>query len=288
MCLVAFMASCSYYRDIKETLIGVSTPSLKKRMAMLPFHSLLPKTKQRFHLRATRLMGTLLRQSGHYVIVSAKTLNLSPMQAAGVTDSYAEKIVAAGKKAGLNVVVVGLVTDLAVVSKLVGLWGFREPAPFLKLEMEARVYHVPSETLLMRITQSALMEMTEIETMLMRRGKLPLGEGVDKMIYKICRKLAKEIKSRLAKQHWTGFVLRRQGKMVVINAGQDCGVKQGNTFIVRRPGTPIKTATGRFYRLPGPVIGRVQVVGPGPATSLARPYRVTVDDIPPGSTIHAR
>jgi len=285
------LASCETYTRVKDAVMdyvagGLSAPSLKKRIVVLPFHTLLPEGKRDFHVRATKLMTTLLKRSGHYVVLPPSVLTLPPVPAGGINDWYAEKIVLAGKKAGVNVVLFGMVSDLAVTSRLVGLWGFREPAPFLRLEIEVRAYNMADETLVARYTRHGEMEMTDIERMLMQRGKLPLGEGVDKMIFRLCQRLSRDLQSGLKRIPWTGFVIRRQGKYVVLAIGRDTGVSPGTYFEVFRPGEPIKAATGRTYRIPGPLIGRVRVVSVSAHECLALPTGGrTVDDFPPGSTI---
>ncbi len=285
------LASCSTYTRIKDAVLdyvagGLSAPSLKKRIVILPFHTLLPEGKRNFHVRATKLLTTLLKRTGHFVVLPPSVLTLPPVPTGGINDWYAEKIVLAGRKAGVNVVIYGMVSDLAVTSQLVGLWGFREPAPFLRLEMEVRAYNMADETLVARYTRHGELEMTDIERMLMQRGKLPLGEGVDKMIFRLCKRLSRDLQSGLKRVPWTGFVTGRRGKYVVLAIGRDTGVSRGAGFEVFRPGEPIKTATGRTYRIPGPLIGRVRVVTVQARQSLALPRGGrTVDDFPPGSTI---
>ncbi|MBU0514291.1 MAG: hypothetical protein KJ621_05910 [Proteobacteria bacterium] len=285
------LASCETYTRVKDAMLdyvagGLSAPSLKKRIVVLPFHTLLPKGRRDFHVRATKLLTTLLRRSGHFVVLPSNVLTLPPVPVGGINDWYAEKIVIAGRKAGVNVVIFGMVSDLAVSTQLVGLWGFREPAPFLRVEMEVRAYNMADETLIARYSRRGELEMTDIERMLMQRGKLPLGEGVDQMIFKLCQRLARDLKSGLKRIPWTGFVVRRQGKYVVLAIGRDTGVRRGSGFEVFGPGEPIKTATGRTYRIPGTLIGRVRVVSVHARHSLALPSRgKTVADFPPGSTI---
>jgi hypothetical protein len=137
-----------------------------------------------------------------------------------------------------------------------------------------------------RFSRHAEMEMTDIERMLMQRGKLPLGEGVDRMVLRLCKLLARDLTRGLKKVPWTGFVVERRGRYVVLAIGRDSGVSPGDLFEVFRPGEPIKTATGRTYRIPGRLIGTVRVVQVQARHSLAVPRgRRTVDDFPPGSTI---
>jgi hypothetical protein len=285
------LGACGTYTWVKDTVLdyvagGISSPALKKRIVVLPFHTLLPKGKRDFHLQATKLLTELLKKSGHYHVLPPTVMKLPPVPAGGINDWYAEKIVIAGRKAGVNVVLFGIVSDLSVATRLVGLWGFREPAPFLKLEIEVRAYNVADETLVARYSRSAEMEMTDIERMLMMRGKLPLGEGVDKMVLRLCKQLARDLKSGLKRVPWTGFVLERRGRYVVLGIGRDSGVSSGDVFDVFRPGEPIKTATGRTYRIPGPLIGEVRVVSVHARHSLALPRgKRKVDDFPPGSTI---
>jgi hypothetical protein len=285
------LASCQTYTQVKDAVLdyvagGVSSPSLKKRIVVLPFYSLVRMRDRGFHMQATRLLTELLKKTGHYVILPSNVMSLPPIPAGGINDWYAEKMVIAGRKAGVNVVLFGTVTDLSVTTRLVGLWGFREPAPFLKLEIEVRAYNVADETLVARYTRAAFMEMTDIERMLMARGKLPLGEGVDKMVLRLCKRLTRDLTRGLKRIPWTGFVVARRGKYLVLAIGRDSGVSRGAVFDVFRAGTPIKTATGRTYRIPGTLIGEVRVVTVHPRDSLALPRgRRTVDDFPPGSTI---
>ncbi len=285
------LASCQTYTRVKDAVLdyvagGISSPALKKRIVVLPFHTLLVKRHRRFQVQATKLLTGLLKRSGHYVVLPPSVMSLPPVPAGGINDWYAEKIVVAGRKAGVNVVLFGTVTDLSVSTRLVGLWGFREPAPFLKLDMEVRAYSVADETLVARYSRHAEMEMTDIERMLMQRGKLPLGEGVDKMVLRLCKLLARDLTRGLKRIPWTGFVTDRRGKYLVLAIGRDSGVSPGDVFEVFRPGQPIKTATGRTYRIPGRLIGEVRVVSVHARYSLALPRgRRTVADFPPGSTI---
>lgn len=97
--------------------------------------------------------------------------------------------------------------------------------------------------------------------------KTPLGSATDKAV----RKAAARILNDLPPETWQARVAESDAEGVIVNGGENVGIKADDMFVVRREGRVVTDPTTGdvIEKLPGRIMGRIQVKSIGPSSARA-------------------
>lgn len=97
--------------------------------------------------------------------------------------------------------------------------------------------------------------------------KTPLGSATDKAV----RKAAARVLNDLPPETWQARVAESGPDGVIVNGGENVGIRADDTFVVRREGRVVTDPTTGdvIETLPGPIMGRIQVKSVGPSSARA-------------------
>jgi hypothetical protein len=280
--ILAFgLLGCSTTKDLYHTVMpGDTYTELKKRVLLLPFTDqadLGPENVEHF----TSGLITLLDKKGHFLIirpekpVPTSTKIRSPGYGILIDPKQAEW----AEKMGMNVLLTVVIPPFEVQTERKGIWPFRKFRRMLEMSMVVNALDVTNGTLLLTHLESQRIKLPDPEELEVDEFDLSLDEKeiktrfsqsykpseidqkkLNKAWSEIIKEQASAINKALGKQPWSGRILSVDSQNIVINAGQDVGLKQGTLFDVFSQGETIVSATGRTFNLLGRKVGQIKVV----------------------------
>lgn len=257
------VAGCGVTDLIKETAYSVgdyftSDSHLRKRVVMVPFDSGIPALKKRAHAFGEKIRADLKRQNminliDHMALVEA-------MQGIPKTVRNPQtRMILGARRLGLNTIVTGNLSDLALTYDFTGIYGFRENTPLLRLESDVAIIDVASGTLLGRESFSERMEVDDLVAENIKFGKPTPANLVNKLQTKLLAKTTAWVQKTVSRQRWTGYVLEVNGDKLKTTVGRDTGVSLGDELTIYGRGEKVVTGSGRPLYMPGPMIGQVRL-----------------------------
>ena len=277
-------ASKFVYQSVSQSLsdsydsIFAETPVLKKRVLVLPFMDqagMGPEKVEEF----TKTFLSLLDKTGYYVIHRGSTVpgprGKSRVPEFGLVVNPDEAKRAA--ELGMNVMITAVLSPDDAKTRKKGIWPFKKVVADVELPMIVNAYDVVNGTLLLTQLESVKIE-TRVEEFDEffdeQTGKLKYEldpEEVEKAWAKILEREAAALNKRLGAQPWMGRILSVDSKGVVINAGEDVGLKEGAVFEVLGRAETIESASGKPVALMGPRIAELKVTEVRESDALTTP-----------------
>jgi curli biogenesis system outer membrane secretion channel CsgG len=250
----------------------------KKRIAVFSFQD---KTEQHWswwHGKGVGdgmadMLATALVKSGHYRVMErdkiASLLAEQNLGAAGVTTQ--ESAAKAGKMLGVELAVIGAVTEFGYKQRSTG--GLLKKAGIgAAIGQYTSVIGVD-----VRIVNTTTGEILKAENVRRQKTATSLGMNTNSMAFgseaefdqslvgKVTREAIEDIVKILDAQAgggaWEAKVVMAKEGEVVINSGQESGVKVGDTFVIYRPGEDMKDPdTGESLGAEETRVGTIEVV----------------------------
>jgi hypothetical protein len=288
LCLSVLTGNCSLsksvYESVSESLsdsydsVFSDTPVLKKRVLVLPFldqAGLGPEKVEEF----TKTFLSLLNKNDSYLIQRASVVP-SPREKSRVPEFGIVVDPDEAKRAaemGMNVMITAVLSPDDVKTRKKGIWPFRKVVADVELPMIVNAYDVVNGTLLLTQLESVKIE-TRVEEFDEffdeKTGKLKYEldpEEVEKAWVKILERQAAACNKKLGAQPWMGRILSVNSEGVVINAGEDVGLKEGAVFEVLGRAETIQSASGKPVALMGPRIAELKVTEVKESHALTTP-----------------
>ena len=279
--LVFGLAGCSTTTELYHTVMpGGTYTELKKRVLLLPFKDqadLGPEKVEDF----TSRLSTLLDKKGHFLIIRptkpipTSTKIRSPGYGIIIDPDQAEW----AEEMGVNVLLTVVIPPFEVQTEKKGIWPFRKFRRMLEMSIVVNALDVTNGTLLLTHLESRTIKLPDPDELEVDEFDPSLDEKAIRMLsgqsYKpseidqnklnkawsdIVKDQASAITEALGEQPWSGRILSVDSQKILINAGQDVGLKQGTLFDVFSQGETIVSATGRSFNLLGRKVGEIEVV----------------------------
>jgi hypothetical protein len=279
--LVFGLLGCSTTKDLYHTVMpGDTYTELKKRVLLLPFTDqadLGPENVENF----TSGLITLLDKKGHFLIIRPEkpiptsTKIRSPGYGILIDPKQAEW----AEEMGMNVLLTVVIPPFEVQTEKKGIWPFRKFRRMLEMSMVVNALDVTNGTLLLTHLESQRIKLPDPDELEVDEFDLSLDEKeiktrfsqsykpseinqnkLNKAWSDIIKEQASAITEALGKQPWSGRILSVDSQNILINAGQDVGLKQGTLFDVFSQGGTIVSTTGRTFNLLGRKVGEIKVV----------------------------
>ncbi len=180
-----------------------------------------------------------------------------PKTGSGQIDSL--KIAEAGREAGMNAIITGILIDIAGVEEKRGFLLFERSQSFARVDMIINVYDAATGTKLYEESIKQQIEIAEHEYDALM-GKTPkcvmeFKEKITDALFLI----GKSVCSKIKKQPWQGFVISGQGGGITISSGENAGLKTGMVFDAYDAGKIISGSDGQKFFMPGQKAGTVKI-----------------------------
>ncbi len=262
------LGGCGVTTKVAEYWEGQDS-SLRKRVSVAPFSANQAPLKPQAQAMQ-QVIAKGLEQQGGLVLIDFANLDQEMEKLPQKSGSPEDLAYEAGRRMGLNTVLAGNLTDLAVVRQMKGIYGFRDNAPFLTLEGEFRLLDMTTSTILAQTTfrQQEVINDVEAEGITMNNAT-PDAKIVAKLVAEMTKEVQAWVQGKINAQPWGGVVLEVQGDKVLITVGRDTGLPTGATLVVYAQGERIKAGTGQEIRLPGPAVAKIRLLELGARTSWA-------------------
>lgn len=259
----------SMYQSAKEKVIPRKA-KLKKKVLVMPFLDQAGMGEKRVQDMTETLLG-MLEKDKHLLInrsnepVPSSLRMRSPRFGIVIDPDLAKR----AEELGMNVVMTVVLPPFEVHSKVWGIWPFRKVKRDLEVSVVVNALDIVNGTLFLTHLESKKVRMQdplwEDEDEKLELKEEELFEEVDrkkfeKALSKILKDQASAIRKGLALQPWSGRVLSTDGKTLIISAGKDIGIQQGNVFEVFGRGESIRSSSGRPFYLMGEKVGEIETV----------------------------
>lgn len=266
------MTGCGFTSEVKNKVVDYwdgKDGGLRKRVSVAPFTSSVADLKAQATALQMAITKTLGQQGGVVVLEFAALEQEAEKVPANIRNPE-DRAYEAGRLMGLNAVLAGNITDLSVHRQLKGIYGFRDNAPFLALEMELRLLDMTTGTVLAQESFRRQEVINDVEADgITLSGAKPDPNLVNKLLAQATKDAESWVLAKVAAQPWGGTILQVEGDKVLLTAGRDTGLPVGAVLTVYALGERIKAGTGQEIHLPGPVVGKLQLTELGPRNSWA-------------------
>lgn len=266
------LTGCGFTSEVKNKVVDYwdgKDGGLRKRVSVAPFTTSVPDLKAQ-SIALQKAVTNTLNQQGGVVVVDFATLEQESEQVPKSIQNPEDRAYEAGRLLGLNAVLAGNITDLSVQRQMKGIYGFRDNAPFLTLEVEMRLLDMTSSTVLAQESFRRQEVINDVEADgITMSGAKPDPNLVNKLLAQTTKDAESWVVGKIASQPWGGTVLKVEGDKVLITAGRDTGLPVGSVLTVYSLGERIRCGTGQEICLPGPPVGRIQITELGARNSWA-------------------
>ena len=221
-------------------------------------------------------LGKILGKTGFFNLYHQnKTEGFRPFEPGEPIDP---ELVREAKEMGMNAIIFETLNPVEINQIKAGIWPFRRKARRFTVSMNVDILDVNRGTIILSKEVADTTTFSDEEA----RGEEEKSTSTEtkKMALKAClpdllKKAAKTATHSLNGQVWTGSIVSADNKGIIINAGRDVGLRQGIVFEVFGEGDPITSFKGQTYRLPGPKVGEIRIVGIKSRHSSAEPINGT-------------
>lgn len=180
-----------------------------------------------------------------------------PKIGSGQIDSF--KIAEAGREAGVNAVITGILIDITGVEEKRGFLMFERSQSFARIDMLINVYDAATGTKIYEehIKQQIEIAEHEYDALMGKTPKCVLE--FKNQIMDVLFLIGKSVCGSLKNQPWQGFVISDQGNRLKVSSGENAGLKAGMVFDAYDAGKIISGADGQKFFMPGQKTGAVKI-----------------------------
>ena len=193
------------------------------------------------------------------------------------------------KERGINAIIFETLNPVEIKSGKSGIWPLRKKAWICTVSMNVDIVDITSETLF------ASKEIADTITLLIEETEIEIQNGGPKQVEKkalmeclpkILREAAQVACFSINQRVWTGKIVSINAKEIIINAGNDVGLRPGIVLEVLSRGKSITSFHKKSYHLPGPRVGEIKIVSVKQNHSFAEPLEA--GDLKPGQIIRIK
>lgn len=267
LCCLSVTGGCTAFSKIKGIVknpVRSFDGGLKKQVCIAPFTN---KTffqaqdlevlmqKQFAETLASGCSGVLLKEAGDAAL--SQLLKSLPRLPSGKIDNLA--LAKAGQQIGMNAFVLGSLTHISEKQDKKGILWFKDPVYYVQMGIRIEVYDTETGSKLMDEGVVHEIEVDEIDTEAIREKKQIDIPGLVEALVEIGEEMAEQACEAIAAESWKGYI-NGGGEKLVVSAGRQAGLKEGDHFIVYRSGKPIEGEGGQRFFLPGQKCGEIKII----------------------------
>lgn len=282
VCLILFSISCSTFnqwtQDTSDTMSGsLSTApkaldkaeenDLRRRVVVLPFANRTKYMNQNLGTYTSNMLSDLLVRTKNFVVVPVEETDRDPKTLMIDQDFDHIKIVEYGRQAGLNGVLYGVVDKVKVVRAGDEVGIIKQMSDIVEVGIRIVMIDIRSGQVLLDHPSVGRMEETGISLLFTedsdgaRNSNLDLAR-LKRAMYRAFLDVMPRIQKTAAKVDWSGRIVRLEGERIFLNAGQQTGLRMGDTLKVLEDGDDVyDPITSKLIgRAPGRMKGTVKIV----------------------------
>lgn len=272
-CLLALLlvssAGCMHVSNLTDSMLDwvgsrstyeeTGDPGLVKRTVITPFRygkpELAPQAK---YLQAA--VETALQSRPDIKLLTFRELQKASIEF-GSSELVAEdRYLTGARHMGLNLIIVGEVSGMYVDYNLQGVYGFRDSLPQLIVEGQVRMVDGVLGTVhSVRSFRSALI-LDDVQAQSILTGSSPDKEMVHELLAGIIEENLPLMGEDIETFAWSGMVLEVDGKLALINGGQDTGLNPGDTLVLYQKTERLVTGGGHSIYPLGRPVGKLVLV----------------------------
>lgn len=259
--IMLFVQSCSSTpKNIQSSRSG---NSLKKQICITRFDD-----RKRFddaYLERPfqdRLVDTLLNKCKKPTFIIPGQLEFPmeldppPKLESGLMDNMA--IADIGRQYGFNAVITGAISDIRQSDEINWLTGEHS---YFQVAVTIDIYDTQ--------TGAKLLDKTYLQEVEVDVGQASESEkeseyfdiiAIEKVLKSIVKDMHTDICETVSDIPWQGFIIATEGDTAVISAGKKVGLKAGNQLSIYQNDQILEGAFGNRYRVPGAVIGELELI----------------------------
>ncbi|MFP4086572.1 MAG: hypothetical protein ACLFUL_07240 [Desulfobacteraceae bacterium] len=233
-------------------------PVLKKRIMVLPFVNQ-AQVDPEIAEGLSRAFYSQLKQSPHLLLYEPpdgvfSSMAMKSPQYGIVTNS---SLVDFAEKEEMNAILVGVLNPVEIMIRKTGWWPFDKWRKIFIVSVSVNVIDTASKTLFLTHLESQdfaipLEETDEIDP------EAFIRECLKEALPDLIEEQVSAIEAKLDRHPWTGKILAVEKGTLMINAGKDVGVKEGQRFEVFASGKTIASGSGRPVHLLGEAQGEIE------------------------------
>ena len=257
MVLITVFISCSTVRHVKQIVTSEKGP--KKKIGLLGISDATQFEMEGYAHAMEKLLLEQMKKSGDLVVLAPGDLALLEDDSLISNGQIQfETLIPRAKQHGLNAVIQGSISELEIIHKLYGVYGFRREKPTLRLIVRLKLIDVETRTVLYEGYRQAKMKVdlpedTTIQEYLEKNEKIPAS-----FTESILKKMGSDIVSAMSNRPWRGYITEISSDRIKISAGSEVGLKSGEQLTVWGEGYETVNYAGRKFSLPSKKIGEVR------------------------------
>ena len=265
--IFVFSSGCSTTESLTKKVLPTSwarkilpgQPYLKKHVMVFPLidqaglgPELTAQLSSQFYDRLKKSPHLLLHEPPDGVFSSS---SMESPQFGVVTNS---SLIDFAQGLGMNNLIIGVLNPVEISTQNTGWWPFDDWHKIYGVSMAANVIDIASKALL--LTNLEIEEFSiSLEDAEEQDEEAYIQQISTETFPEIIEEQTSKVEQRLNAKRWTGRISAVENNTIMINAGKDVGLQQGNRFEIFAEGKSIPSGSGMAIYLLGENIGEIKV-----------------------------
>lgn len=202
----------------------------------------------------------------------------------GSIDNF--QLAMAGRRWGLNAVLRGSLSSIAIDEMEKGFWWFKKPRYYLQVEVLVEILDTETATKLLSRSVNRRVEIDPVDVeMINARNQVELYY-FEEVLDEIAEEVGEKVCEAIAQQAWKSYVLMVEGGELLIAAGENANLQPGVLLEIFDSSEVVEGVGSHRYILPGNKVGeaRVSVVD----ARVARAAVTSGSDLRPGQVVRTK
>ena len=182
-----------------------------------------------------------------------------------------QALIKSARKKGYQAIIWGVIHDIKIISKKVGIFGFRKEKDHIHILSEFSLFDCETHA---KIWYEPIEEFFLFETLFesIEKKKAIIDEvTINRVLFNLSKILAEKMSYDLKKEPWKGFIIDNVNNEYIVSAGTNSGFIKHMIFDVKGSMGKLNGIYGQKYDIPGSTIGRIQITEINDNTSEAIP-----------------
>jgi hypothetical protein len=253
-------AGCGTTKSVYKKVRFKET-ALKKRVLVLPLLDQAGVGEAKTAELTAKLVE-LLKEGEHLLVYKGElpTPSRQRMRSLKFAVVIDPALIENADRMGMNVLVAGVLNPSEMTVSKWGWWPIQGIKRKIEVSLLLNAYDIIDGTLFLTHLETRKIKVST-DNPGWEEGNPKIDETeLEEELSDILEDQASKIRDELEDQPWRGKIMSVDGETVVINAGRDMGVTNGNEFQVFSKGERIRSVSGKYFYLLGPKVGEIKTV----------------------------
>lgn len=296
LCLVS-ITGCSTVASIEKSTkrmvrdFRAPDSNLKKRVGILLFENKMTLANKDVEKKFIRDLSETIASSCPNILLEKPgdssypdDLARVPRTKSGWIDNLA--LAKTGRQLGLNAIVTGALITITPNKRKKGIWWLKDTHYFVQVRIAAEVYDTETGAKLLDESFVHEIEVDEMDLESIHADREMNSLIVDEAFGTIADKMGENICNAIVFQPWKGFIASIDSDKIILNFGENIGLKIGDLFNVFDSSSIFEGMEGQRFFKPGFKTGEIKITAVYPDTAEA--ILVSGHDIGPGFCVQPK